>query len=155
MKPDIKKSTLAIEYLREHEICIYWYQDGDEGAALGQSMKPPETIDYLITRLEVSCTKALAARKKTNTQEAFEEYDYFCVELATAQLIRDRGWSYSEIARRDSWVFGSMARARDVLANANAARRAAAVTWASEKPMPEWAVKALAAGWKAPKGWKP
>lgn len=25
----------------------------------------------------------------------------------------------------------------------------------SSKPYPEWAVKALTAGWKAPKGWKP
>jgi hypothetical protein len=24
-----------------------------------------------------------------------------------------------------------------------------------ERPLPEWAIKALAAGWKAPKGWQP
>lgn len=24
-----------------------------------------------------------------------------------------------------------------------------------ERPLPEWAIKAIAAGWKAPKGWQP
>lgn len=40
---------------------------------------------------------------------------------------------------------------------ATAALRAAkaALRDKSGKPLPEWAVKALAAGWKAPKGWAP
>src|SRR5882762_6400461 len=25
----------------------------------------------------------------------------------------------------------------------------------SKRPLPDWAIKAIAAGWKAPKGWKP
>lgn len=35
------------------------------------------------------------------------------------------------------------------------AARAAVKLAASNKPLPEWAKKAIAAGWKAPKGWKP
>lgn len=45
----------------------------------------------------------------------------------------------------------SRARAQKALVSARAALKAAR----SSKPYPEWAVKALAAGWKAPKGWTP
>jgi hypothetical protein len=31
----------------------------------------------------------------------------------------------------------------------------AAITLGVDRPMPDWARQALAAGWKAPKGWKP
>jgi len=31
----------------------------------------------------------------------------------------------------------------------------AAIAAGVDRPMPDWATKALAAGWKAPKGWKP
>lgn len=41
--------------------------------------------------------------------------------------------------------------ARKALAAANAALR----SHRSTKPWPEWAKQALAAGWKAPKGWQP
>lgn len=36
-----------------------------------------------------------------------------------------------------------------------AAAKAALTIHRSAKPWPEWAKQALAAGWKAPKGWKP
>ena len=45
----------------------------------------------------------------------------------------------------------SKARAQEALVSARAALKAAR----SSKPYPEWAIKALAAGWKAPKGWVP
>lgn len=33
--------------------------------------------------------------------------------------------------------------------------RAAAAAYAAKKPLPDWAVRALAAGWTPPKGWAP
>ncbi len=37
---------------------------------------------------------------------------------------------------------------------AKAALRLCKAALKQERPLPDWAVKALAAGWKAPKGWK-
>lgn len=48
-------------------------------------------------------------------------------------------------------LWESKARAQEALVSARAALKAAR----SSKPYPEWAIKALAAGWKAPKGWVP
>lgn len=38
---------------------------------------------------------------------------------------------------------------------ARTAARAAVKVANSDRPWPEWATQALAAGWKAPRGWKP
>jgi hypothetical protein len=35
------------------------------------------------------------------------------------------------------------------------AARAAVKAWRAELPMPDWALKATAEGWKPPKGWRP
>lgn len=45
----------------------------------------------------------------------------------------------------------------ETAAKANAALRVVKAALRSDggAPMPDWAIKALAAGWKAPKGWKP
>jgi hypothetical protein len=44
---------------------------------------------------------------------------------------------------------------RSAASKALAAAKAALTIHRSAKPWPEWAKQALAAGWKAPKGWKP
>lgn len=44
---------------------------------------------------------------------------------------------------------------RSGASKALAAAKAALTIHRSAKPWPEWAKQALAAGWKAPKGWKP
>jgi hypothetical protein len=44
---------------------------------------------------------------------------------------------------------------RSAASKALAAAKAALTVHRSAKPWPEWAKQALAAGWKAPKGWKP
>lgn len=44
--------------------------------------------------------------------------------------------------------FDSKTRAKEALRLAKAAKN-------HPYPMPEWATQAIAAGWKAPKGWKP
>lgn len=46
--------------------------------------------------------------------------------------------------------FESERVAKQALAAANAA-----LNMGSDTPMPDWAVKATAAGWKSPNGWKP
>lgn len=53
--------------------------------------------------------------------------------------------------RNGAWVWGSKRQASAALKVANAALIAAE----SDKPLPDWAQKALAHGWKPPKGWKP
>lgn len=44
---------------------------------------------------------------------------------------------------------------RSAASKALTAAKAALTVHRSAKPWPEWAKQALAAGWKAPKGWKP
>ena len=55
-----------------------------------------------------------------------------------------------DLAARE-WTWESKSGATKALRAAKAAAAAAK----TDRPMPEWAVKALAAGFKAPKGWKP
>lgn len=60
----------------------------------------------------------------------------------------------AEVGHACDWnglIWSSKADAQKALKAANAALEA----HRSCKPYPEWAVKALAAGWKAPKGWNP
>lgn len=52
---------------------------------------------------------------------------------------------------RYGFIFETKSKAKAALTAANAAIK----VQRSEKPWPEWAKTALAAGWKAPKGWKP
>lgn len=52
---------------------------------------------------------------------------------------------------RGGYHWESKARAAVALREANAALKVAQ----SKVPLPDWAQKALAAGWKMPKGWKP
>jgi hypothetical protein len=52
---------------------------------------------------------------------------------------------------RDGFHWPSERAARSALSSINAAARAAR----AGKPWPDWAIKARAAGWKPPKGWKP
>jgi hypothetical protein len=53
--------------------------------------------------------------------------------------------------RGRAWTWESKSKAQKALAIANAAIKALN----AKKPWPDWALKAVAAGWKAPKGWKP
>lgn len=49
--------------------------------------------------------------------------------------------------RRTAYVFDSRSAA-------TAAMQRIKLEFSQERPMPDWAKKALAEGWKAPKGWK-
>lgn len=51
---------------------------------------------------------------------------------------------------QSEWIWDSEASAQAALRVAKEAIKAGVV-----RPMPDWAVKALEAGWKPPKGWKP
>lgn len=65
--------------------------------------------------------------------------------------------AYLAVAKLDGIQRDSRGVFWDTRAAAQSALRVAkaAITAGVDKPMPDWAQKAIAAGWKAPKGWKP
>lgn len=70
-----------------------------------------------------------------------------------ATFALDRAIDALEVTERDDcgFWFESQSAARRALAVANAVIKSVA----SSTPWPEWAIKAKAEGWRAPKGWKP
>jgi hypothetical protein len=59
--------------------------------------------------------------------------------------------AYPDVERdRESFIWSTESSAKKALRIAKASLKGG-----QEKPMPEWALKALANGWKPPKGWKP
>jgi len=78
---------------------------------------------------------------KAKTQE---ERETIAAHFAVKGLCDFKSSSYG-------FIFESKSKAKAALTAANAAIK----VQRSEKPWPEWAKTALAAGWKAPKGWKP
>jgi hypothetical protein len=58
-------------------------------------------------------------------------------------------------ATRWGFQWPTVSAARSALRAVNTARRLARTQAATATPMPEWAMTALAAGWKPPRGWKP
>ena len=72
-------------------------------------------------------------------QASAEDRWYIAATIAVAQL---------KPKRRGNFYFETMVEAEKALNVALAAKK-------RQGPMPEWAIKAQAAGWKAPKGWHP
>lgn len=106
---------------------IAWVFDGDEGGVLGEEVYTQTDLDK--------------ARP--------ESWEHIRATLAAAQtegVTRQR----AQMAHCDCYVWPSMKLARQAL---RAVR--AAIKDRSGVPWPDWAVKAQAAGWKPPKGWKP
>jgi hypothetical protein len=56
-----------------------------------------------------------------------------------------------ESLSESEWRWAELSAARKALRVAKEAVR----LYAANRPMPEWAIKAMAEGWKAPNGWKP
>jgi hypothetical protein len=109
---------------------IQWeLDDGDDlGAFLGQSTKcPPD-----------------------KAPENKDDREFWAHERAGFQVIYSPD---SEGCGHDHTGFWweTETKAKFALAKVNAMAKAAL----SEIPWPDWAVKATAAGWKPPKGWKP
>lgn len=74
-----------------------------------------------------------------------DSWDHIAATLAVSKT---KGAKHNDRRHQYEWE-----RLEDAKAALRVAR--AAVKDKSGKPLPEWAVKALAAGWKAPKGWSP
>lgn len=116
---------------------LAWYADGEEGARLGQEGTAGESLEVLIKR----------AKKERN----FEDYEFLCVEKEM------QAWALRLGATQHAgaWLYEGLTVATRARGIANTARKAAKASFDSDVPMPEWAKKALEAGWKMPKGWKP
>jgi hypothetical protein len=64
-------------------------------------------------------------------------------------------WAASKAVRATGARRDSMSFCWDSRSEAAAALRFAKAALKQERPLPEWATKALAEGWPMPKGWKP
>ena len=109
------------------EYYIAWAFDGDAGARVGQSDASPETLRRQIT----------AAKDR-------EDIEFLKAELVAAE---------DEKATRrgvDGFIWGGLSAAQAALK-----RMKLSIADESNVPWPEWALTAKAAGWTAPKGWKP
>lgn len=127
--------------------CVYrlaWLieEDGfDCGSLVGEdfygSSKSPEMRRKAADRLLLKASKA-----------SLENYEVRIVDLAVCTMpeaIEDDGAA----------AFETLTQARKALSVARAAQKQARLEWEQKRPWPEWAQKATAAGWKAPKGWTP
>lgn len=88
-------------------------------------------------------------------------------ELDDKTKDEDRSWVVSNLVasqespsgrNRDGFYWDTESKARKALAKVKAAIKADAAAQKAlkaGKPWPEWAVKAKAEGWRAPKGWMP
>lgn len=128
----MKLDKLILESKFDGKTYIYWFLEefDDIGSALGDDLNV--------------IAEARGGPKDGSTDDEYAEHqDYLLANQTAAKLAvyRDTAgffW-YSETA------------ARKAMGTINATRKAAQ----AEKPWPEWAVQAVAAGWKAPKGWRP
>ena len=123
---------------------IYWLCANDEGTdydiggALGESLDDvPKSIDDV--------------DKREFSDDDGRDRDFFVATIAASQASPDG---------RDNCGFywDSVSAAKRAITKINAARKADAAAQKAlkaGKPWPEWAVKAKAEGWRAPKGWVP
>lgn len=115
---------------------LQWYlaEDRDLGGVIGESTS---------LRSLVLIEKAMQKQLAPDEQEA-------CVVHRTALQC---GAQVVTVGRGIGTVFAweTLAGARTALA----AIKAGLLADASKRPWPDWAIKAKAAGWKPPKGWKP
>jgi hypothetical protein len=116
---------------------IAWFleEDGDYGSVLGEHTYKQADLD---------------AAKDT------EDREDIAATLAVQALKPERSGPNSHAGYSGAFYWESQAAAKKALAVANAAIKADKLR--AEKNhvgWPEWALTALANGWKAPKGWKP
>jgi len=125
-----------------YDLYVAWIVDGDEGARVGQ--------DSTLTR------EALEARlKKAHKDRDFEEYEYTFVEIQARDWVTAEKVKIDVRVHRDGYVFDSRSAVKKFLAAMRGAARLAKTQFNTDVDMPEWVKKAVAAGWKPPKGWKP
>jgi len=123
----------------EHGVAA-WEDTDDEGALVGQDVKASDLSKRLA-----------AARKKAQggDLDARSEVEYLAVEIAAKDwALANAGCA--EILSASIRVDGAGPAANYMRTIKTALRHAH-----DDTPWPEWALKAQAAGWKPPKGWKP
>lgn len=118
-------------------------EDGDEAAQVGQDAHTAST--YLRTLKD----EARAQRD----EDGFDAFEYSSVELAAQEWVKQN----PDTARisGSGYDFDSRTAAKKFLAAMRAASKAALEEFNTGVEWPAWAKEAQAAGWKAPKGWKP
>jgi len=130
------KEHLAV-FDRARGFVIAWQLDGDMGMAIGEDWS---TSDVIAEKMETA--------KSTGDDDGVLTY------LAHVHLERlaSEGQDEPYLDRNAGcYAFQSRRCALRALSEINAEFR----EWKSGKVWPEWAKTALAAGWKAPKGWAP
>lgn len=129
---------------------VAWFEDGELGAIVGQERRS-RTLKQLISILK---KKIESLKKNKHTDLAFEEFEFLVVELVAAEFIQDL--TFDAYENDSSGIqFYSQGHATKLLRAARARLKLAKIEWESSVPVPDWVGKALAAGWKPPKGWKP
>jgi hypothetical protein len=135
--------TLAIV---EHgtRYAVAWREGGEECAWVGESAS---TDTQRLTEL-------LCLAKKDRRSDGREDYEYLSVELAA------RAWlaAHPDVfvcTDASGYVFDFREDACAFLRAMRAAARAARQAYDVGREWPEWATKALAAGWRPPHGWRP
>lgn len=117
---------------------LVWTEDGEEGAHVGES-------GYTEAALEA---RVATAKNDRN----FDDYEFYLVELEMVRNALRLGALRHRSGQLRYQDYHTAMRGRGV---ALAARQLAKTSFHIDVPMPDWATKALEAGWKAPKGWKP
>lgn len=123
-----------------HDWHVAWWDEGDEGAWLGQEHKLPFS--------------ALQERRQKEKQARdWLEFEYLSVELAAREwFVKQRPAAVA--ALMEGYSIDQRRDAVALLAVARAAAKAARLEF-DDIVWPDWALQAQAAGWKPPKNWKP
>lgn len=119
--------------------CVFWEEDGEHGAVVGQ--------DSRLRMKEMEAKRANAWERKSRS-----DYVYWAVEIAAKLYFHDNPSCYN--AQRGGYEVRDPEELSKFLGAMEEAL-VAAQGILDGAPLPDWAAKALAAGWKAPKGWKP
>lgn len=120
----------------------WWSLEDGPGLGLGEGLKSVEELTLL--RDEA---------KQVRTEEGQEEFETISAELAAVKWFREN----PDAASQGTFhlEFESSSEAKKLLKTVCAAVESARKEYDGAAPVPDWAQKAFAAGFKAPKGWKP
>lgn len=137
---------------KEGAYYVAWFDHEGEGGSVGirSAGGPLSEIRHSLDRL----LSSIKDRTIAGNRAAYDRFEYLMVEHEVATWVQ----SLPDGQVR-SGPFGFMADslqlAKEMLRVAKAATKKARHEYDSDVPYPDWAVRAAAAGWKPPKGWKP
>jgi hypothetical protein len=112
-------------------------EDGEAGAHVGQdAARSPKVLEGLLTKAKETFNR--------------DEIEYLVVEISALR------WYWAEGQDKGATLgFTGISGPEKVMKELLRVSKEALKNAGDETPMPEWATKALEAGWKPPKGWKP